>query len=797
MLLHYLKTSITQFKRHFSFSFINLFGLATAMAVCLMIFLYVLEEASFDRFHKDAQDIYRISFHLNMQGELMDESVSSYAMGADILNEFPEVIEMTRLSHWYEPVVIWQEDGRHMSVEFGLYAESTFFDLFAFKLLRGNPKTALEDPFSLVLSESLANELFPQSDPMGEVLRLGNRQEPYRVTGIIEDCPTNSHIRYKLLRSYTSLLETSSANFYEWDANINAMTYVRLAPGSDVEQLKEKTKPLTFEKVNYKFEGMGVHLTIGYFPITDIRLRSPFSAEMVETGTLSKVWILSAVALFVLFIAGFNYVNLTIAKSGKRAKEVGMRKVLGANKRSLSRQFYTETLLMTGISFIVGLLLTEFSLPLFNHVLGTQLSLLDTPWWSWIMVLFIFVGVFGLLAGLYPALFMAAFQPVKILKGEFWTKPGRFQPRNLLLLIQFVVSMALIVCTLVVTLQNRHLYTRNLGFNSQGLVVIQTDNLDDATLLSNTFEAYPWVGTMATGSSFPGGQTYMEGVEIQGMEPGIMTSRIWVDYNYKDALGLQMADGQWFSGDGEFEAQNVMVNQAFVRKTNWDDPIGKTIGRGGQEFRVAGVLEDFNYQSLHHEIEPLMLNILASRPNYIDRSYWLVVQYSEIVESEVIRVLGDEWNQLFPSKALAYHFLSQHLEMQYENERSFGRLFMGFTILAIIIAMLGVLGLSSFIAQQKQKETGIRRVLGASVYSILSEMSTTFVKWVFAAAVIALPLAYWYMEKWLAGFAYAIDFPFWTLIAALGGMLILAMAIVIIQSYRTANINPVESLTYE
>lgn len=797
MLKHYLKTSIIQFKRHLSFSLINLFGLATAMAVCLMIFLYVFREMSFDQFHENAEDIYRVSFHLDMQGELLDESVSSHAMGPDIKHEFPEILEFTRLTNWYEPVTIWQDDNRHMNIEFGMYAETSFFDVFSFKLLRGNPNTALEDPFSLVLSETLAGELFPGSDPMGQVLRLGNRQQPYRVTGIIEDCPSNTHIRYNLLRSYPSLLETSSSNYYEWDASIDAMTYVKLAPGSDVALLTEKTKPLTHEKVNYKFEGMGVHLTLGYFPITDIRLRSPFSSEMVETGTLSKVWILSVVALFVLFIAGFNYVNLTIAKSGKRAREVGLRKVMGAHKTGLTRQFYMETLLITGISFALGLLLVEFSLPIFNHTLDTQLSLMDTPWWSWLLILFIFVGIFGLLAGLYPAWFMASFQPVKILKGEFWSKPGKLQPRNLLLLIQFVVSMALIVCTLVVTLQIRHLHDRELGFKSKGLVVVATDRHEDALLFMHAMEAYPWVETQAVGSSFPGGQVYMEGVEVQDMEPGIMTYRIWVDHDYKHAMGLQLDKGQWFAGDGEFEIPHIIVNQAFVRKTGWVDPIGKTIGRGGSEYRVIGVLQDFHFQSLHHEIEPLMLNILIERPGYQERAWWVVSNYTDINESEVVLALGEVWQNLFPAKSMNYHFLSEHLESQYANERSFGRLFMAFTILAIIIAMLGVLGLSSFTAQQKQKETGIRKVLGASVFSILSEMATRFVTWVFIAALIALPLAYWYMEKWLAGFAYAIDFPFWALIAALVSMLLLAMAIVLVQSYRTASANPIEALAYE
>ncbi len=797
MIRHYLKTSLTQFKRNRSFSFINLFGLATAMAVCLMIFLYVFREIGFDRFHEDAENIYRISIHLNMQGELMDEAVTSHAMGPDILQEFPEVLEMTRISHWYEPITVWLEDDRHRNVTYGMYAESSFFDVFSFSLLRGNPQTALEEPFSVVLTKTLAKELFPESDPMEKVLRLGHRQQSYRVTGIIEDCPSNTHIRYNLIRSYPGLQESSSANFYEWDANINAMTYVKLAPGSDIVHLKEKTRELTDAKVNYKFEGMGVHMALGYFPITDIRLRSPFSGEMVESGTIMKVWILSVVAIFVLFIAGFNYVNLTIAKSGKRAKEVGLRKVMGANKASLTKQFYMETLLITGVSFVIGFLLVEISLPLFNHILDTRLSLLDTPWWTWIIMLLIFVGIFGMLAGLYPAWYMASFQPAKILKGEFWSKPGRFQPRNLLLLIQFVVSMALIACTLVVMLQTRFMHTKDLGFESQGLLVIETNSHEDATLLTNAMEAYPWVKTQTVGSDFPGGRHYMEGVEVEDMDIGFMTQRVWLDHRYKRVLSLQIDQGQWFSGDGEYERRYVVVNQAFIRKTSWDDPIGKTITRAGNEYRVKGVLKDFHYSSLHHEIEPIMINILMERPNYLERPWWVITKFDDISEGEVLLTLKDVWQDLFPATPVNHHFLSGYLDMQYVNERSFGRLFMAFTILAIIIAMLGVLGLSSFTAKQKQKETGIRKVLGASLTTILAGMAVAFLKWVLAAALIALPLAYWYMEKWLAGFAYAIDFPVWTLFAALGSMLLLAMAIVLIQSYRTANINPVQSLSYE
>lgn len=796
MLGHFLKSSIRKFRRQPLFAAINLFGLATAMAVCFMIVLYVHNELSFDRFHARVNHIFRLSMHLDVQGDLRNEAVTSHAVGPDLLQHFPEVTKMTRVAGWNAPVSIWQDD-RYITTNRSMYAESSFFDVFSFKMLRGNPKTALSEPFTIVVTEAFAAELFPGDDPIGKMIRLDNRPETHMITGVTENCPPNSHLQFDMLRSYPTLYETSSANFYEWDANINAFTYVVLADDTDMNILRQKTDELTYDKLNYKYEGMGVHISIGYFPVRDIRLHSPFHHDMVETGTSGKVWIFSVIAAFVLFIAGFNYVNLTIAQSGKRAKEVGVRTVLGASKPLLKKQFYVESIFMTAAGFLLSLILIETLLPFFNQVMQTNLKLFGAPWWVMAAAVFLFIGVFGLLAGVYPAWYMSRFQPVKILKGEFWQMPGRFQPRNLLLLIQFIVSLGLIVSTIVVFLQIRHFNRMDLGFDDKNLVVVLTENYDNAQMLKHRMAGHPWVTQQSLTSSFPGGAVYVEGVEVENVSPGIMVQRLWVDQDFLATMNLQLHSGRFFTTDADPETELIIVNRAFARKAGWTEPINKRIGRNQRSYRVIGVVEDFHMLSLHNAVEPMVINVLGSRPNHSRLPAWVMVRYDDTGSAEVLSALQNEWNELFPDKTLNYYFISKLMADMYVDDHAFGRLFFAFTLLAIIIAMLGVLGLSVFAARQRQKEISVRKVLGANPASLVFLLSAEILKWVFIAAIIALPLAWYFMEKWLAGFAYAISFPYWAMGVALSAMLLIAMLIVTMQSHRTISKNPADVLSTE
>ncbi len=794
MIQHFIKTSIKQFRRHPSFGMINLLGLATAMAVCLMILLYVYRELSFDRFHEQAGNIYRVNIHVDIQGDMMEEPLTSASIGPDLVESIPEVLQMVRLQGPHG-VDLWQDD-RYTSISRSFYADSTFFQVFSFRLLHGDPSSALSAPYSLVITESMAEKLFPDQDPMGQLVRIDEDQRKYLVTGIAEDPPANNHLPFDILRSFSTYLETTRTNVHRWDSSISNFTYVVLAEDADMEALMEKTGELADEKVNYQFEGLNVHFALQYYPLTQIRLHSTFSHEVTETGTLWKVWLFSLVALFVLFIAGFNFVNLCIAQSGKRAREIGMRKVLGANKLSLRRQFFLETILITGISFLASLVLVEAFLPLFNQMLGTGLKLFALPLWAFLAAVALLVFFFGLLASIYPAWYMSSFQPVSILKGHFWQRPGGFQPRNLLLVLQFTISMALIVCTLVILLQNRHMQTRELGFQMDGLISIHCWSFEDAELLRQRMAEYPWVTAQTLSYNQAVGHAYMEGVSIEGMEPGFMSHRQWADRHYFQTLGVELKEGRPFEREDGLEEHNIVVNESFVRRAGWTEPLGQTAEREGIDFRVIGVVRDYHFRSLHHEVEPLMVNVSGIRDNYHVR-WFLTLRTEGVSHADALLALQDEWSVLFPASTMQHYIPSNYMSAEYDTERSFGKLFLTFTLLAIVIAMLGVLGLSSFAARQQQKETGIRKVLGASSRSILLKMSAGFLRWVALAAVLALPLAWWYMDRWLSGFAYAIEFPYWTMGVSLAGMLLVAMTVVASQSIRAVKRNPAEVLATE
>lgn len=797
MWIHYLKTAALHFRKHLSFSLINLFGLAISMAVCIMIFLFVQRELGFDRFHPNASEIHRLYLELDIQGDIRIEPVTSHAIGPDLLMHFPEVKDMTRVSHWDHPVSVWQDDSYRM-VSHAMFAESSFFRIFSFPLIKGDAKTALEEPFSLVLTQGLARELFPEKDPMGQVVQLGNEQQSYRITGVAADVPPNSHLYFDMLRSYPSIRQGTATNYDQWDSNLNAFTYVRLAEDTDMEALREKTDQLAFEKVNYKYEGMGVRFGVDYFPVTRLRLHGDFGREMVETATLGKVWAFIAVAVFVLFIAAFNYVNLSIARSGKRAREVGIRKVLGADSYSLRKLFFLDALMVTAAGMVLGLLLAEALLPVFGRLLDAGLSLLQAPWWFFLAAFLLFSVFFGLFAGSYPAWIMSSIQPVQVLKGSFWSRPGRWQLKNLLLIIQFIVSMGLVVCTLVVFLQVRHLRGKDLGFQSEGLLAVQIDRLEDAQVLKNTLMMDPGVLSMSVSSARPGTHIYMEGVELEHVDPGIMSQRLWVDQAFYETMQLSLKQGRWFDRDDGLALEHAVVNQALVRKAGWTEPLGKIIGRGeGDQYRIIGVVHDFYFQSLHREVEPLLINVHASLPWYMNIPYWVTLRSDESALPPLTERIHEVWMDLFPTKTFDYYFVAEVMDGQYAGERHFGYLFMGLTLLAVFIAMLGVMGLSAYSALQRLRETGIRKVMGATVFQVLGQMASAYLKGVLIAALFAFPISYWYMDRWLAGFPYAIDFPWWTMPAALLGVIVITLAIVISQSVYIARANPVNVLKTE
>jgi len=795
MLKHYIKTAYRQYKNNMSFSLINVIGLAAAMAVCLIIFLFASHELSFDRFHEKSTSIYRINNEIITPGQVINAPLTSAPIGPDLTEQLPEILSSTRIQTGGDISIF--KDEEYYKFSNPLIADENFLKMFSFKLLEGNPATAFSEPRSVVINKETANTLFPGGEsPVGKTIRL-NDQDGWLITGVIENCPKNSHIQYDILTSFATL-EAIGQNVYEWDAYISFNTYVELVDGTDIKALDEKTKKIAREKVNERFEQFGAKMTLSYVPITDIRLHSELNYEMIETGTISKVRWFLLIALFILFIAGFNYVNLTIASSNKRAKETGLRKVVGADKPMIRKQFFLETIIITGISFLISLLIAELLMPQFNTLLAINLSFATTPLWVYGIAFMIFVIFFGFAAGVYPAFYMAKFQPALILKGNTWVKPGSFSLRKILLAMQFVVSVGLIICTLVVYLQLNFFRTQDYGFDHDNLLAMRVGgqtNDKDSELLMQRLASYPWVESISRCSSFPGIMEYQEGFEFEDSQNPMIVHHMQADRYYFETLKASVVDGRFFNAEDGTELESAVINQELARRVGWTDPVGKILTRNERNYRVIGVAKDYHFESFHNPVAPLVITALGHRLPYT--GFWVLIRHDQNASAEVIPTIEKEWQSLFPDRAIHYGFISQIMGDYYEVENNFGKLFMIFSSLAIIIAMLGVLGLSALSARQRMKEIAVRKVLGASDHGIVKKFSYEYLALILIAAFIAIPFSYYLMDKWLAGFSYSISFPYWTFAAGLIITVAICLLIVTIQSLKAISKNPVETLKVE
>lgn len=794
MIKHFLVTALRQFQKNKLFSLINIFGLAVAMSVCIVIFLFTSNELSFDRFHDNHSDIYRINFHLKSQGSEIHAPITSGAMGPDLYNTIPEIEDFTRLSYIYTVNIF--KDENYFTFDNAMVADTNFFSFFSFNLLEGNPETVLLQPRNMVITQRVARQLFPDHiSPVGQTLRV-NDQDGWLITGLVEDCPPNSHIQFDILTSRETQV-ADGIEFSRWDAYINLYTYVRLSRDFNMDALIDKTKQVAYEKVNQESMEFG-EVNLEYSPMNKIRMYSQMNFEMGETGTGGKVRWFVIIALFVLFIAAFNYVNLTVAKSGSRSKETGVRKVVGAGNHLIRQQFFLETFITTGISFIIALVIAELLLPWYSYLLDAQLSIFSAPLWAYPAALFLFVFFFGFVAGVYPAYFMAGFQPVKILKGQFVKQSKGMTLRRILLALQFLVSVGLIICTLVVFLQLLYFRNQSYGFNHENLmaVSIQGQNIrEDAQLFGNRLETYPGIKTLSITSAFPGSSIYREGFELPGYNQNFLLHHIHADRNFLNALDVKLYQGRYLEAEDGLELGSAVINREMARQAAWQDPVGEILVRGEYRYRVVGIVEDFHYESFHEPVGPLVITALDNRPER--QPIWLLLRYDENMGGKVLSEVQEIWENLFPGRFFNFLFVNQTMGDYYRVEQNFGRMFILFSSLAIIIAMLGVLGLSVLSSRQRMKEIAVRRVLGASVMGILRKFSMEYLILIAIASLIAVPLAFYLMENWLASFAYSISFPWWTALTAVIIITATSIAIASAQLLRVSKQNPAEVLNYE
>lgn len=802
MLKNYLKIAFRNLAKDRLYSLINIIGLAVGMACCLFILLYIQDEVSYDRFHRDSDQIYRAALDLNRPDGTRHFASTPFALAAAAESEFASVKESVRL-YRSQPIAT-EIQGRKYEESRFFFADAAFLEMFSFGLAEGNPETALESPFSVILSRETARRYFGDENPLGKVI-IANDSAEFEVTGVFEEIPSESHFQFEFIASMSSwqAMVPSIANDGSWAPHIY-YTYLLLSEDADPDALGSSLSDLATQRVDFS---RGTSFGFELQPLTDIHLYSHRENELQANSDAQTLYLFGAIGLFILLIACFNFVNLSTARSEQRMKEVGIRKTLGANRQQLFVQFMGEMLLMSVLALLAGLLLIDMLLPFLNNIVGKQLAVADLvtgllPLWIGGAILLV-----SFAAGMYPALFLSAFQPVRAVKGggaeEIGRKGFSFSLRKSLVVLQFVMSVALIFSTLVVYQQLQFLRNHNLGFETEQVLVLPSLNgqmLDKAKLFKNEALRNAAVSQAAISSNIPGRGAIsfsVRSAEMAADEWKTMNTQ-FVDPDYIETYEMEVLAGRDFSAERAGDTTNVfMLNESAAREFGWEpaEAVGKEIAMTSGGGQVIGVVRDFNYQSLKQSIEPLV--IVGSPVAYASATLYISLRLNTNELSETIAGIEQLWQSVVPERTFSYFFLDDDFDRQYRAEQRLGEIFGLFAVLAIIIASMGLFGLATFAAKRRVKEIGIRKVMGATVADIVSLLSKDFLLLVAIGFVIAAPVAWYVMNRWLADFAYRIQIGLD--VFALAGMAALLIAMVTVgwQAVKAALMNPVSSLRNE
>lgn len=794
MFKNYLKVATRNLTKHRFYSIINVLGLAIGMTCCLLIFLYVRHELSYDRFHTKADRIYRVVTDIKTPTETMNIGVASAPMSAYMKTDFPEVEDMVRLD---DAGLLIQRGEQTFQEDKSIFVDSTFFRVFDFPLLRGNPNTALVAPFSIVLTEDAAKRYFGDEDPMGQRLRMEGEYD-LTVTGVMLNVPENSNFTFDILLSLSTRLEKLDPDRAEQWGNFGYESYVLLTEQANPAALESKLPAFLRNYISDQDRDEGMTYTLFLEPLSDVYFSERGAPQ---TGSLTNIKIFSVIAAFILLIACINFMNLATARATERAKEVGVRKVVGAMRRQLIGQFLCESLLLSVLAFVMAVLAGELLLPAFNQLAGKTVasSIFQHPYY---LPLFGVVAlVVGLLAGLYPALVLSGFKSVAILKGRFSSSQRGVWLRRALVVAQFAISIILIVGTAVVYTQLDYMRNQTLGFKKDQMLVIDF-RFDGAVQQKiETFKQqlgnHPKVQSVSASSSVPGENNNGAFSEIENPAGDMQASNVnlfYVDHDFLNQYQMPLAAGRAFSRDFATDTAALIVNEALVRSYGYASPediIGKRFAQWGVEGPIVGVVKDYHFRSLQQAIEPMTIRLEPTNARFLS----LNIASDDMPRT--VAALEQQWQTLAPQRPFNYFFLDEAFNQQYRAEVRFGELFIYFAGLAIFIACLGLLGLISYTIVQRTQEIGIRKVLGASESSIVRLLSKDFLALVLVAFVVAVPVAWYALDQWLADFAYRVAMPWW--IFALAGLLatLIAMLTVSFQSVRAATANPVDSLRIE
>jgi len=811
VLKSYIKVAIRTLRRHSAYFALNITGLSLGMACCILIGLYVFEELSYDQFVPDADKVFRIALDVNVQELETETAFTPRPLVPTFISEFPEVESATRL---------WTDPSGDMVIRYGEHAfpegrvffgDSSFFNVFGFDLLQGDPQLALKEPWSIVLTESVAEKYFGDTDPVGEVIHLREPSDrdifEYTVTGVMVDVPANSHLDFDFLASFSTQRQSQSQN---WLA-LGVYSYVKLSDPGEAGRFEDKLPDLfrthsstqlieTFGASAAEFEAAGNSYAYFLQPLTDIHLHSQLDNEIKPTNDIRIVYVFILIALFVLIVACVNFINLSTALAPRRSAEIGVRKTMGSHRVQLIFQFLTESVLLSLLSICIAVVLVGMVLPYFRIISGSALVLDGSVLKVLGPVLLGLSILVGCIAGAYPAAYLSGFQPLAALKGGKSSKgPGLL--RNTLVVFQFSIATMLIACTAIVYSQMHFMASKNLGYTTDQVVYLEGAEVlgQQAELFREQVRALPGVEFVTNSEQVPGRSMRQATFKIQG-EPGdrsLLLDYTYISYDFVETFGMNLVQGRSLSRAYSTDSLAVLLNESAVKQLGIEEPIGRQLEWPGESvYTIVGVVEDFHAASLHHEIGPLAL--IGPDPRNTNRPNLMVsarLQGGDI--EQTMQAIEGIWNQFAPDAPFVHSFLDTSLAQLYENEQKMSRLIMLFTLLALTIACLGLFGLAAYMAEQRTKEMGVRKVLGASAWSIVLLLTWDFSKLIVLSILIASPIAFIMMNSWLQSFAFAIELGIGMFIWS--GMIALSIALAAIsyQAIKTARTDPVHALRYE
>ncbi len=795
MIKNLLLIAARNFKKDKWYSLLNILGLTIGITFSLFLIFYVRDELNYDRYNKKADRIFRIVSYIQERDKNTNWTLTQAPLAATLKKDYPEVEESARFMGKERTLFKYGENNFYETKIY--YADSTVFRIFTYPFIEGNAAHALTEPNSIVISKTLADKYFGKnSSAIGKTLRTV--YDVYKVTGVIQDVPHNSHLRFDMLISWSSLPKNQNGDG-NW-GNFNNFTYVLLKPATSAAAFNKKLVPMYEKYMAPLFAQFNVKMHYGVQPITEIHLHSKLEREPEELGSMSYIWIFSAVAFFMMLIASINYMNLTTARSARRAKEIGIRKVTGCSKKQLVLQFLGESVITALVAVLLSFLLAMLLIPSFNTLSGKEFTL-RTLFQPFNIFLLLGIGVFtGLVGGSYPAFYLSSFQPVSILKGALSKASGNINLRRTLVVLQFSISMIMLICTWVVYSQLSYLRKKDVGFNKDQVVIVTVNTGQDErgkiNAMNNDLRSVAGVKMVGSGNCYPGNPNINFNLFRIQTDSGFVDKAVEcyaIDENFLPTLNIPVVKGRNFSGLSD-TLHSIVVNEAMAKHFGWKEAIGKRVKFPGDTssnyLEVVGVVKDFNQESLYNPIAPLLM-FYGPNGNMIQ----LKMNTGNLKTS--IAQIGNTWKKYFPNLPFEYKFLDEDFNSQYAADQKRGKIFAAFSLLTIIITCLGLLGLTAFTTQQRQKEISIRRVMGASIAQIVSLVTVNYLWLALIAALIAFPIAYYFMHNWLSIFPYNPGLSVIPFILSALVIVLTAVITVMFHSTKAALSNPAESLRTE